>query len=244
MEEKLKSVIRSPRFGLLFKTAIFFVLFQWARGGGMLASFVFIAVSIFLYARPTLNALTYIPSFVVLMALAFLFPTGGVERVVEVVGLAFAALFYILLRLKELLFIRRLWWHEAFVAGLSYLATLAYFISGLSEYFLFKYLGLGVVFFLLTYELFTAHSAAAMRTYQRVTALLGTLLFLELAWALALLPFGYAASAGIAAIFAFLFLHLSVISAIGHLKAATAAKHAGLAVSLAILIVLFSSWNV
>lgn len=240
MEEKLKSVIRSPRFGLLLKSAAFFVLFRWAGEGGVLANIVFVVVSIFLYARPTLNALLYIPSFAVLLALAFLFPTGGPARTVEISGLAFAGLFYILLRLKELLFIRRLWWHEALAGGLLYLATLAYFTAGASEYFLLKHVGLGAVFFLLAYELYVAHVAFVLWPKQRVAALLGALLFLEFVWALALLPLGYAAASGIAAMFGFLFLHLSVVAATGHLKAATVAKHVGLAISFVIVIAVVS----
>lgn len=243
MEGKLRSVIRSPRFGLLLKTVAFWLLFRWASEDGVLAATVFVVVSIFLYARPTLNALIYIPSFAVLLALTFLFPTGGAARVAEISGLAFAGLFYILLRLKDLLFIRRLWWHEALVAGLLYFATLSYFIAGPSEHFLLKHIGLGAVFFLLGYELFAAHSARDVRPRQGVAACAVTLFFLELVWAIALLPIGYAAASGIAAIAGFLLLYLSVVAATGHLKSATVAKHVTLAVLIALIIALLSSWE-
>lgn len=240
MEEKLKSVIQSPRFGLLLKAAAFFLLFRWAGGGGVLAAVFFVGVVTVMYARPTLNALAYTPSFAVLMVLAFLFPTGGMERTVEIAGLALAGLFYVLLRLKELLFIRRLWWHEALVAGLLYLATLSYFIVGPSEHFLLKHIGLGAVFFLLAHELFAAHGKTEDRPRQRIAACAMALLFLELVWAIALLPVGYAVASGIAAIAGFLLLHLSVVAATGHLKAATVVKHVGLAISFVIVIAVVS----
>lgn len=243
MAGKLKSVIQSPRFGLPLKAAAFFLLFRWASGDGVLAAVFFVGVSIVMYARPTLNALVYIPSFAVLMGLAFLFPSAGMEFAGEVLGLALAGLFYVLLRLKELLFIRRLWWHEALAAGLLYVAALGYFAAGVSEYFLLKHLGLGAVFFLLAYELLAAHSARDVRPRQGVAACAVTLLFLELVWAIALLPIGYAADSGIAAIFGFLLLHLSVVAATGHLKPVTVMKHAALAVVIALIIGLLSSWK-
>jgi len=236
--------MQSLRFGLLLKTVIFWLLLGWGVGGGLFPGIVFFGVAVFLYAQPAFNALQFLYSFVVLLGMSFVLPVLTGSGLGDVAGLAIAALFYILLRLKELLFIRRLWWHEALHAGLLYLATLAYFTAGASEYFVAKHLGLGVVFFLLACELLGTHAIPAYNHLQRIAAFTLTLLFLEIVWAVTLLPIGYASASGIAALVGFTFLHLSVSAASGVLRRGMVVKQIALALAAILFIALISRWKV
>ncbi|MDO8584979.1 MAG: hypothetical protein Q7R85_02550 [bacterium] len=244
MAEKLKSAMQSLRFGLLLRTAIFWSLLGWGVGGGFFPGIIFLGVATFLYAQPAFNALQFLYAYIALIGISFALPMLESAGLGNAAGLFIAALFYMLLRLKELLFIRRLWWHEALHAGMLYLATLAYFSVGVSEYFVLKHFGLGIVFFLLAYELLGTHGIPAYNFRQRIAALTLTLLFLEIVWVVTLLPIGYASAAGISALAGFTFLHLSVSAASGLLRRDTVAKHIALAGFFILLIAALSRWKV
>lgn len=244
MAEKLKSAIQSLRFGLLLRTAIFWLLLRWGVGGGLVSGIIFFGAATFLYAQPAFNALQFLYSYIALIGISFALPLLESAGLGNAAGLFIAALFYILLGLKELLFIRRLWWHEVLHAGMLYLATLAYFSVGVSEYFVLKHFGLGIVFFLLAYELLGTHGIPAYNSRQRITALALTLLFLEIVWAVILLPIGYANASGITALLGFTFLHLSVSAASGLLRRNTVVKHIVLAGFFVLLIAALSRWGV
>ncbi|MBI2075538.1 MAG: hypothetical protein HYT82_02630 [Candidatus Harrisonbacteria bacterium] len=241
--EKLKSALRELRFGLLLRVIVFLLLMRFMSDGGIAPAVLFVFGAVFLYARPTFNALPFLASFAGMVILAMLMPFAFQGTAYDIAVLALAGLFYILLRLKELLFIRRLWWHEALHAGVLYLATLGYFLTEPRDSFFLKHLLLGALFFFLANELFAAHGRIGASARHRASAAVFALLFLEVVWALALLPIGYASATGIAALFAFLLLHLGVFAASDILRPQTVLRYTAIVLALVFLIALVSRWS-
>jgi hypothetical protein len=183
-----RPILRSAFSGFVFA---FLSLFLLEYGGGTWATLLFLAAAIFLYVRPSLNAVRFGASFVALAVLPFVLPSWPVDRIV--IAAVLGAIFTALLGVKNLVFLRRREWYAFVHLSLVFLWGTALLSAGRSIPW-----GVGafLLFFFLVREFYRTMSALEGNRLM-LTAALGSLLAVELLGVLALLPIGFIASAAI-----------------------------------------------
>src|SRR3989344_5651930 len=187
MVEKLKSVLGSllqkyrNQLSLFLKTILFGVFLLGAASGGfsIIDSLIFIAVASVLYSRPFLEKYPTKSAFLVLLPVAMisLQTLKGTLFVFPAV-LFFSAIFYLILGIKNFMFIRRSRLYYVSALLLFYSIFNLFFLADKSELFLLKY---GLVFlasYLLLREWLALISTFQYPERERVAALLGSFLIL------------------------------------------------------------------
>ncbi len=117
MVEKLKSILRRTSWSLLLRAVIFGVAW-WA-----LPFWLFLLIALYLYFVPTTGAGKVSVPVVVLLLITFLEPQSIVAAVM------FAALFYFILLIKDLIIIDRRSAYELLILALSYFLLRGFFLN-------------------------------------------------------------------------------------------------------------------
>ena len=244
MAEKLRSLLRSPRSVLPLKAAAFGLTLYWnyVNGGGWLRASILVLVTAALYFKPLFNAVTFLRSMAVLLTLAVL-AGGYIPAAYDwAAALFFAALFYVIMGLKEFIFIARARVHLAVFTMLSYLTLFAYFTSDRRENFL-EYTALaGLSFFFIMSELLGAETNLPVRHGLAVSGAF-TMIFSQALWILGILPVGFLAATALGVIFAFTLGDAAAAYYTKNTNSRRLVGRAALFAVLAVLILLASKWT-
>jgi len=196
MAPKLKSVFQKQQSRLALKAIAygFFIALVALSGGGAFSVVLFFLAALFIYFNPPFNSARLFVSFIILTLAGPLAITELNPVVVGLAVLVFAALFYIILSLKDLAFLHREWWYFIMQLALFYVGFLLFF---------YHYPARPIIFMAIFYvaALFLFHE----RFYKESFALAALLSFLltEAAWGISLLPLGFLNSAGALLVVAF-----------------------------------------
>lgn len=214
---------------LFLKTVIFgvFLLACGAGGFGILDSLIFLAVATALYSRPLLEKYPTKSAFLVLLptAMISLQMIEGTSFVLPAV-LFFSVIFYVILGIKNFMFIRRSRLYYVSALMLFYPVFNLFFLADKSELFLVKYSLVFLASYLLLREWLALISAFQYPERERVAALLGAFLILQLLWATALLPIGFLNSANMMLLFTFVIAELLVNHFLGTVNKNFLIQHA------------------
>jgi len=211
----LENLLRKHRnqLSLFLKTFLFggFLLFCGYGGFRIFDSLIFLAVAAALYSRPLLEKYPTKRAFLVMLPSAMLsLQMLDGSSLVFPAALFFSIIFYILLGIKDLMFIRRSRLYYVSALMLFYSVFGLFFLADKSELFLLKY---GLVFlaaYLLLREWLALISTFQFPERERAAALLGAFLIAQLLWATALLPVGFLNSANLMLLFTFVIAELLV----------------------------------
>ena len=184
---------------LALKAAIFGVLLLLGIGNWLFAV-VFILVSFYLYFRPSLNGSQFILSFLVLLATSLLIiKSSFIVYGSLFIVVFFGFLFFLLLGVKNLIFINRQPFYYLFNGLLLLVIFISFFWSRNSQLFFIKYL---LIFFAIAFlfrEFLTFSIDGFSNSTKKNLIVYGTaFLVLQLLWAITLLPISFLNAAGLA----------------------------------------------
>ena len=180
----LKSVLRSHQLKLALKALVFagcLVLVKFS-GFGLLPAIFFLIIASILYIRPIFQTFHYLPPFLILLVTGLLWINYLPSKYAILGILALTVLFYILLGVKNLVLIDRIWANWLLHLGLIYLIVLVFFLLSPDQWFLLKLLGL---FFALTFLL------EGIVKGRRIWSIVPAFLLTEAAVGIRLLPIGF-----------------------------------------------------
>ena len=199
MVGKLKSALKSPVSPLALKATFLAVAIFWLRTGdfSFLKLLFFGTLFLFLYLRPALGAAKFAISAFVLGVVIIFAPQVG-ELIGFYVNLALSALGFLLLGIKNLIFVRR--------QNLYYLMHLVLMV-GLASLF-----SLGIIspilFFILAFSIFREFYIVMTPEKPELLSLVATLegmLIMQVAWATSFFPTSFLVSAAVLVLLTFLF---------------------------------------
>lgn len=203
MELKLKSVLQSQQSILLFKALIFlgFLTLVYIGNFSLVPILFFLTIAIVLYSKPIFNTFYFWASFAILLILALNSPPSFFAAVF------YAFLFYIILGLKNLVFINRVNWHQALHLSLFYVLFMFFWGLDGATPFLLKLSGIFLTSLFLLREFF---KVAAVDFSKRSIAAswVFALLVVEAVWAISWLPIGFLNSAALALLAIFVLINL------------------------------------
>ena len=227
----LKSVWQNPKFQLAFKAVLFGLGLAYSPWLGVL-------IACWFYFRPFLyNPFALFRLLVVFLILAVV-TAGGWLAVT-----ALSILFYLILGLKNLIFIERRYWRLILSFSLFYLVFLNFFLIDQSSWFGLKWLGFLLLVWLLIRDCHTLVIARSRATKQSlVSSAVLTLLAGEVMWIISWLPIGFLNSANLAVLFMLLLFDLTVNHFWGTLRKKLILRDFLLFLGLLIVILGTSKW--
>lgn len=249
----LKSVWQNLKFQSAFKAVLF--------GLSLIYSFWLAApVAVWFYFRPFFYSFVHLKLFLVFLILTGLtfahFDGGGISWLapIPVLGTVsgpaaavFAGLFYLILGLKNLIFVKRRYWYLILNLSLLYLVFLNFFLIDQSTGFALKWLGFLALVYLLIRDLLIGPMGLVgpIGPVGPITVAAGvlTLIIGESLWLISWLPIGFLNSANLAALFLFLLMDLTINHFWGTLRRRLVLKDLGLFLGLLIVIFLTSKWG-
>ncbi|MCR4261066.1 MAG: hypothetical protein NUV96_01915 [Candidatus Colwellbacteria bacterium] len=199
MVGKLKSALKSPVSPLALKATFLAIAIFWLRTGdfSFLKLLFFGALFLFLYLRPALGATKFAISALVLGVVIIFAPQVG-ELIGFYVNLTLSILGFLLLGIKNLIFVRR--------QNLYYLMHLVLMV-GLASLF-----SLGIIppilFFILVFSIFREFYIVMTPEKPELLSLVATLegmLVMQVAWATSFFPTSFLVSAAVLVLLTFLF---------------------------------------
>ncbi len=201
--------LKSPLLGSLFKTLVFGLLLYWINPAtaGAFSILLFCVAALILYTRPLFNYASYLRSFLVLLGLSVILPRELAPAHQGISITISALIFYIVLGLKEMVIVRRYFWHRAIFAGLLYESILAAALYINGEYFLTPLLMTALATFLIFSELVQANTLATSREAFIAGAILSFLLAQGF-WVAGWLPLGFLSVVNLLALGGFIFQEL------------------------------------
>ncbi len=219
MVTKLKLLFRGQRLASALKALVFGGFLELVKIGnfGIIPILFFLVAGLVLYNRPFLKSSAHLTAFLILSLVSLVILNKLNSPVLIITFLsAVAFLFYIILGLKNLFFIYRSRWQYILGLSLFYFVFLIFFVLNKSAYFLWKEIGFVVTNFFLLREflVFVARDAKIKDLMNRplkkpsVIAAVITLLLVEEAWLINLLPIGFLNSANLELISVFLLVDL------------------------------------
>lgn len=198
MAIKLRLVLKNQIFQLASK-ALFFGLFLHllVLGGGVVAASFFMVIVVWLYVRPLFNTSLLLSSFSVLLFLSFWI----IDDLSYISSLPFpyvhwmiiaivSFLFFLILGLKNLIFIRRKIFFIFLHCALVYMTLINFFLIDKSSFFLGKWLLFVLIFYLLFYEFFFILARGARDRIAFVSAICAVGIG-EMMWIVSWLPLGF-----------------------------------------------------
>jgi len=189
METKLKLVFQSQKLRLAFRALIFAGLLAWVKLGGL--SFppvlIFLASSAFLYASPLFKTMEMIRPFLILLIVSLLSALSVPAWSLPSLAIYYGLLFYLLLGVKNLVFLQRIVWHRILNFSMAYPVFLLFFHHNQTDY-LFRAVPLFIILLFLFSDFFQ----------KRFLSWLLALILLEIVWAISLLPIGFFSAASLA----------------------------------------------
>lgn len=193
MLKKLNLVLRSPASQSISKSLIASVLLAWL-GDNWLITVVFVGLSAYFYFRPVFNSSYFFYSFLVLLAVFLTFiDYWSVYWAVAVFGI----MFFLLLGVKNLIFINRSLFYNFLNNFLLLAVFFLFFLSDQSQFFLIKYLAVFLAVFFLWREFlfFSVRSVndnlGNWQSKINLLAMVFSFLVFQVFWATALLPIGF-----------------------------------------------------
>jgi len=236
MAARLKSLLKNPRSALLLKAFIFGGFLILAKGWAL-------PVAILLYAKPIFNTFAFLTSFLLLMILSVSLINSvqsGWFFVLAATGLA--SIFYLILGMKNLVFIHRDRWNYVLHILLFYSTFVLFFLTDKSSWFFLKSLGV----FAIAILLFREFLKTAVENFPKRRGLIGWALALivwEALWAINLLPIGFLNSANLAAALVFILSDLTINHFRGTLNQRIVYSELALFAVLVLLILATSRWS-
>jgi len=160
MVTKLKSALRIPRQQLLLAVrAAVFASSLWLLADREFSTFqlaAFIIIGAVLYFTPVFQTLLIFPSFLALMIIAPIAMSVFGPQVDYPLLLAafFGLLFYLILGIKQVVFVSRIKLHHALHLALLYGISILFFAAPGADWFVARSLALGLLVYMLVRELF------------------------------------------------------------------------------------------
>jgi len=231
MALKLKSVLENQQLTLLFKALMFgaFLLFT--------PPLLFIIAALFLYFKPLFNTFSFFSSFIILLILSLSLTNGLLAAIL------FSFVFYIILGVKNLVFINRWRWYHLLHLSLFYSTFLLFFLSDNTSNFFFKSFGLFLISVFLLRE-FLKFAAADFPKRRLLISWALSLFVVEITWVIGLLPLGFLNSANLALLSVFALGDLTLHHFRGTLGRKVVLSTAALFVLLTLLIFATSQWSI
>jgi len=224
----LKSVWKNQRFQLAFKAGIFGLALSYSSWLGA-------PVAIWIYFRSFFyHSFAFLRLFIVFLILAVV----TVHNWFVIIFLS--ALFYLILGLKDLIFIKRRYWRVILSFLLFYLVFLNFFLIDQSSFFALKWLGFLLLIYLLVRDLLKTLLMPLPGVV--VAGWLLALIIGELLWVISWLPIGFLNSANLAILSLLLLASLTINHFWGTLRKKIVIRDVGLFTILFIVIVLTSKW--
>ena len=197
-----------------------------------------------LYFRPSLNNFPYLGSFVSLLSLAIATIAFLPQNWLLVLApVFFSFLFYVLLGVKNLIFVNRKGWYYLLSSALFYILFAIFFLSSRADYFILKLGGLLLVFLILLGEFLKIFITGYPKRRLLVCWAL-SLLIVELVWAVGLLPMGFLNSANLTLLSLLFLINLATHHFNGTLKRKLVLSSAAVFVSLCLLIFATSKFGI
>jgi hypothetical protein len=183
---------------LALKAAIFSIILSMVNSHWSLVV-VFILVSFYLYFRPSLNSSQFILSFLVLLATSLLIVLLVNGQWSLVISLFFGFLFFLLLGVKNLIFVNRQPFYYLFNGLLLLVIFISFFWAENSRLFFIKYLSVFfAIAFLFREFLIFSINGFSNSTKKNLIVYGAAFLIFQLLWAITLLPISFLNAAGLA----------------------------------------------
>lgn len=248
MAIKLKSALRIPRQQLLLVVrALVFATSLWLLADRAFSPFqlaAFILIGVVLYFVPVFQTLLIFPSFLALMILSPIAMSvfGSQIEYPSLLAAFFGILFYIILGIKQVVFISRVKLHHTLHLALLYCLSILFFAAPSGDWFITRSLFFALLSYLLIREFFIIQGSERGAALKLTAALLA-LLMVEALWVLSLLPFGFINAAGVMLVFVFALEELVLLAMRGALTRRAVALELMTFAALFVTILLFSNWT-
>ena len=197
----------------------------------------FLTTAIFLYSKPIFNTFYFWASFLILLVMALNSPPSFL------MAAFYAFLFYIILGLKNLVFINRANWHQALHLLLFYEMFLLFWGAGDETTFLLRLAGIFVTSMLLIREFFKV-AAVDFPKRRVIASWILALLFAETVWAISWLPIGFLNSAALALLAVFTLINLTLSHFKGTLNKKAVLSAITFFILFALAIFITSKWRI
>jgi hypothetical protein len=208
MVPKLRLVLKNPHLQLALKAIIFGGFLTLVKLGnfGITPILFFVLVAFLLYSRPIFNTSAFLISFLILIiTIIFILKIFPENNFFFLSALFFSLMFYILLGVKNLIFINRALWYLFFNLALFYSVFISFFYIDKSTLFAAKVLILFLALFLLFKEFFRFLLPEYQLPKKKALIVwLLALIVLEIVFAVSLLPLGFINSANLAILSVFI----------------------------------------
>lgn len=246
MATGLRLRLRTPQSASALKAAVFAGFFALAAlgKGGFIPSLIFLLAALLLYAAPLFRTTRFLASWLAIVFIAlFAARTIALPVPLALVGLILTCLFWALLGVKDLLFVRRREWHRLTHLALAYLLSLLVVLRPGTA--LFDVPLAVVLLFLLTRELLAASYGDVVRSaaLRNAAAALLAFLWAEALWAFRLLPLGFLNVANAAFLVFFIASDLALRALAGGITRRLALARLTLFVVLLLAIFATSRWS-
>jgi len=203
---------------------------------GLVPILFFLATALFLYSKPIFNTFYFWASFLVLLVMALNTPPSFI------VAAFYAFLFYIILGLKNLIFINRANWHQALHLLLFYALFIHFWNIGDEATFLLRLVGIFAASLLLIREFFKVVAVDSPKR-RVVASWVLALLITEAVWVISWLPIGFLNSSALASLIVFTLINLTLQNFKGILNKKIVLSAITFFVLFALLIFLTSKWR-
>ncbi|PIT92538.1 MAG: hypothetical protein COU08_01830 [Candidatus Harrisonbacteria bacterium CG10_big_fil_rev_8_21_14_0_10_42_17] len=216
MVTKLKLRLWTPILGLAFKALIFFALFSFMTASGFspLAVAIFIIGTTILYSTPFFNLQSVSIALVTLILISVAVSEILFTAVSPLwLSIILTGLFFIILGIKNVIFLHREAWYHILYFGLLYLLLITFFLTEKAYYFFFQAVLLGIVSYMLFREFIRITGKSEDKKRERGFAGLFAWILVQWSWVVALLPLTFINAANTAILLAYIIgemLHLEV----------------------------------
>lgn len=248
MEIKLKSVLKIRKQPLLLAVrALLFSTSLWLLADREFSGFqliAFIIIGAVLYFIPVFQTLLVFPSFLTLMIIGPIAMSVFGSQVAYPSLLAgfFGLLFYIILGIKQVVFLNRLKLHHTLHLGLFYFMSILFFAAPGEDLFVIRSLSFAALSYLLLREFFLIRGFTR-NSRLRLMSALGSFVIVEGVWVLGLLPIGFINAAGALLVLLFIIEELLTFAHEGRLNKRLVLQELTVFVLLLITIFSFSTWS-
>lgn len=232
-----ESVSRNQTLRLAFESFLFAISAYWFRSaGGFWAGLAVALFFAYAYFRPISQSFRFLIISFTLLAYCFLFPDlGSLEALF---AFSLGVLMYLLVGVKDLLFIKRKEATQLLYSLIFFMGVYLYF----SHISLAGQLGLFFFSLFLFRELYILLSEGS-RNGQMLVAAVTSLVGVELAWVLGLLPLSSSSASIIVTAAVFIANDIFMAYKLGTMAEKTLRWEIVTAVSLSLVILIFSRWS-
>lgn len=217
MAIKLKSVLRIRKQPLLLAVRAFlFAISLWLladRAFSSIQLIAFIIIGAVLYFTPVFQTLLIFPSFLVLMTVSPIAMSvfGPQLSYPSLLAGFFGVLFYVILGVKQVVFVSRAKLHHALHLALFYFMGILFFAAPGGDFFVSRSLLFALLGYMLVREFLIIRSGERSARIKLMSALI-TFSLVEAVWALSLLPIGFINAAGALLVFVFTLEEIVMLS--------------------------------